>query len=1112
MTVRKLLEARPLRFLLMLSIGIISAIIPLLSRLGVQFGSAHPGGPGIHFATWVMGDHLLRIDFPVLGITLFTTTMVVAYLLISNSRFVLLLGTTLLMIGLVFGIQVVPLAPGHAGGYDSATVWATALSRLGGALLLVLGAMVVRHCRTRRRILSLLQILVPGLALLAAVWAAMDWGPGPASADLRSLNLLTLALYAVAALLFNSETHYNRLRLFGQGALGGLIPLAVGQLGLTFLATTHLDSAYQVAILLEWFACMLPGGGLIVDYLNAYHARGLVQERNYLRTVIDAIPHFIFARDANGVFTLVNRAVADFYGLPVNQVEGRHLERIHKDREQCRIWLEEDRKTIESGQDWVLPQTSTTGVDGKTIWITALKKLLKTSPGSPGQVLGVSIDNTEEKKAQMALSERQKLEKAASEIHEAFALCTPENFSQNMNTILGVLATSLQSSRSFLYRFAENGSAAHLVHAWSGPEGRGLGALPDLLDRADLDWLFQRFEMDSPVSPGTLGGLPKEAELFKKAWGQSDDIGFLAVPIFRQGQLFGFLGMDSNLRKRWEHKELGLMRIVIDLFITVWSKHEVERSLVLAIEAAESSNRAKSDFLANMSHEIRTPLNCVIGIADLLADLDPTPMQAQYLPMIQTSGDALLTLINDLLDLAKVESGKLELDPQEIDLQALVDEVASLSALSAQAHHLDLVSRLGPDVPARAVADGNRLRQVLMNLMSNAIKFTQEGHIYLNVEAVASPEGTPVLRFQVQDTGIGIAPDSLRKVFDKFTQADASTTRRFGGTGLGLSISRQLVDLMGGEIRAESVVGEGSTFSFTLPLVPGEFVPEEKPQVTGRILVISDHQLGGTVLAEQIRRLGYECRLAEDIQEARRLLDVHPGRPMASWKCVLLDEALEADFQQEIVEGLQGTPGDLLPRTILMSDVSKVRREMDLEQRGFSGALPKPVLHSQLLQVLQAGESNPAAPADPSAVQPEVSLLGNGGRFGPDEDPARRVLLAEDNIFNQKVAVGILELLGCRVEVAGNGTEALEKVQTGAFDLVFMDCQMPEMDGFDATRRIRELNEPVCRTPIIAMTANTLKSDKEACYAAGMDDFVSKPITRSVLAEVLAKWDKAQVR
>ena len=638
--------------------------------------------------------------------------------------------------------------------------------------------------------------------------------------------------------------------------------------------------------------------------------------------------------------------------------------------------------------------------------------------------------------------------------------------------------------------------------------------MPDQLERADMGWLLQRFEMDAPVSPGTLGGLPKMAEPFKKAWGQPDDIGFLAVPIFRQGQLFGFLGMDSNQRKRWEHKELGIMRMVVDLFITIWSKQEVERSLVLAIDAAESSNQAKSDFLANMSHEIRTPLNCVIGIADLLAELDPTPLQLQYLEMIQTSGDALLTLINDLLDLAKVESGKLELDPQETDLQALVDEVTSLSAINAQARNLELVSRLGPDVPARAMIDGNRLRQVLMNLMSNAIKFTKEGHIYLNVEAIAQPDGPPCFRFQVQDTGIGITPASLRKIFDKFTQADTSTTRRFGGTGLGLSISRQLVELMDGKITAESVVGEGSTFSFTLPLVPAESAPQETPRMTGRILVISSNRLGGSVLAEQVQRLGYECRLAEDIKEARSLLGIQPGHPMAPWGCVLLDEAMEGDFQKEIGERLRGVPGNLRPRTILMSNVSRVRRELDLEERGLSGILRKPVLHSQLLRVLQGDESAP--------IVSRISTL----RTTPDEiakpdqaacplDPKQgrtlRVLLAEDNVFNQKVAMGILELLGCRVEVAANGLETLAMVKAGAFDLIFMDCQMPEMDGFEATRKIRDLDEPLCRTPIIAMTANTMSSDKKACYAAGMDDFVSKPINRSILAEILAKWEKAQV-
>jgi PAS domain S-box-containing protein len=1117
MLVRKLIEVRRLRYLLMLSIGLISAIPPVLGLLGVQFGSDTAGGPGIHFAAAYVGDYLVRIDFATMGILLFSTVMALAYLLISNSRFVMLLGTTLLLIGLVASFQIVPLEPGRSSAaFQASTVWATALSRLGGALLLTIGALVIRHSKSRRRLLGMLQVLIPGVPLLFGVWAAMAHEPAPEAQVIQNLNLLTLALYAGSGMLFKSEIHYHRLRLFGQGVLGSLIPLAIGQIGLTFLVTSQLDSTYQVAVLLQWFAFMLPGGGLIVDYLNTFHAQGLIRERRYLRSVIDAIPHFIFARDANGVFTLVNKAVADFYGRSVHHVEGRHVGEIHEDKGQVRVWLEEDRQTLESGQEWVIPQDSTIAADGQQIWITALKKPLEPAPGQPRQVLGVSIDNSDEKRAQIALAERLKLEKAGSEIHEAFALCTPDNFAQNMNTILGVLGTYLQGSRSFVYRFDEDGSAAHLVHSWSGSERGSFEDLPDVLDRTALDWFVHRFEMDAPVSPGTLGGLPEEAAPFKAAWRQRDEIGFLAVPIFRQGELFGFLGLDSNLRQRWEHKELGVMRMVVDLFITVWSKHEVERSLVLAIEAAESSSRAKSDFLANMSHEIRTPLNCVIGIADLLTELDPTPMQQQYLEMIHTSGDALLTLINDLLDLAKIESGKLELDPYEVDLQALVDEVTSLSAFSAQARQLELVSRLGSDVPSRVMLDGSRLRQVLMNLMSNATKFTKDGHIYLNVETCAGPDGTAALRFMVQDTGIGITPEALRKIFEKFTQADTSTTRRFGGTGLGLSISRQLVELMGGEIRAESTQDQGSTFSFTVPLIPAE--PSDTPSLTGegRILVISDFRLGGSVLGEQIQRLGCECSVVEDIHQARSMLEIQPGRPMAPWSAIMLDENMEPLFHEQIGELWQNIPADLRPKMILVSNVSKVRREIDLEQRGFTGVLPKPVLHSQLVRVLQRGfveSREPAIARNGQIADPTGEQMGEqmGDDAGRTEERIPLILLAEDNLFNQKVAVGILEILGCRVDVAGNGAIALEMVQQKSYDIVFMDCQMPEMDGYEATRQIRQLDEPYCRTPIVAMTANTMASDKKACYAAGMDDFVSKPINRAIITQVLAKWEEAIV-
>ncbi len=1102
---RNLLKHTRLQYILMLAILAVSLVLPLLTLVGVQFGSEVPGGPGLHFAHGVLGQHLVRLDIATLGITLFIAALAIGYLAVANSRFVLLLGATIVLSGLVTGIQILP--PNPAGTSAADTVWVTAISRFTVALFFLVGGAMFRFSHVRGRISGLFRMLAPGVPLLLTAWLAMAHGPRPAADEIYRLNLATLAFYACTGLMFKSKASYARLRLFGQGALGGLIPLGLGQIGLTFLVETPMDSAYQIAVLLQWFAFMLPGGGLIVDTLNAVHARGLVRERRYLRSVIDSIPHYIFARDTEGRFTLVNRAVADFYGMKVHQVEGRYLAEIHEDQDQAEQWLAEDRQTFELGQDWVVPTTTARAADGEKIWIRALKKPLPIEPGRPPEVLGVSIDISDEKRAQKALAEQMAMEKAASEIHEAFALCTPENFAHNMNTILGVLARFLQSNRAFVYRFDEEGHLAHLVHSWTAVEPSVASGCPPVIRREDMRWLVRRFETDVPVCPGTLGGLPDEAEPFREVWDRPAETGFLAVPIFHQGNLFGFVGLDSDQRRRWEHKELGVIRMVIDMFITIWSKHEVERSLVLAIEAAEASNRAKTEFLANMSHEIRTPLNAVLGITDLLLELDPTTMQHQYLGMIQTSGDALLTLINDLLDLAKIESGKLELDPHEVDLQELVDEVVNLSAINAQARGLELIARLGDGVPQRAMVDGTRLRQVLLNLMSNAIKFTKEGHVRLDIETEAGDEGKPRLRLSVRDTGIGIDPAGLRRIFEKFTQADASTTRKFGGTGLGLNICRQLVDLMGGRISAESEPGAGSTFHFTLPLVPAEGTPTKTPKASGQVLLISGFEESGQVLAERIQRLGARCTRVTDRIEAERQLARMEHDPHANWSTILVDSELEPQLRSALDRALITAP--TRPALVLMSNMSEARRELDLESRGIRDVLPRPVLQPQLVRVLQTDqEAGLAATALDAAQRTESSAPSNPSfpRGPEDLSTQAHILLVEDNVFNQKVGIGILELLGCRVSVADNGREAVELCAETDFDLIFMDCQMPEMDGFEATRQIRSAQGEGRHVPIIAMTANTMQSDKDACFAAGMDDFLSKPVGRAVLAAVLEKW------
>jgi PAS domain S-box-containing protein len=840
------------------------------------------------------------------------------------------------------------------------------------------------------------------------------------------------------------------------------------------------------------------------------------REHRYLRSVIDAIPHFIFARDTSGRFTLVNRAVADFYGRPVDELEGRHLLDVHPDHEQALAWLEEDRETLLRGEPWTLPVTGTTGADGKPLYIAAVKKPLPADLDGTAQVLGVSIDISEQMRAEHALAARLDYEHTSAALFQTFVHCGREQLEQIMDRVLGRVARFTGSSRAFLYRLDHERAVAVRQYAWLDPQSATAELPPTLLASADLDWLQGLFEMKIPVMSQDLRTHTSIPPRFLADWGV-DRAAFLAAPILRDGRLFGFVGVDCEHARGWTQEQINLVHTVSDLFITVWTKHEIERSLVQAREAAEASNRAKSEFLANMSHEIRTPMNSVIGLADLLADMNPTPRQRQYLEMIRVSGSALLSLINDILDLSKIEAGQLELDPVDTDLPALIHEITALVAFTAHTAGLELVCRLAPGVPTRVLLDPTRLRQVLTNLLNNAVKFTQHGHVYLNIEPVGAADGHVDLRFAVTDTGIGIPEQALARIFDKFTQADAGTTRRFGGTGLGLAISQHLVQLMGGRIVARSTPNHGSVFEFTLRLPA--LAPLAAPSPSGErahVLVVTRSALVGEVLLEKVGLLGHTGRVIIGGPEA---LDQAGGWAQAqdhAFTHILLDLGDDAGHDGEAAlpdlrPYLERLAPKHTPSAILLTRLTSRARDEDLAAHGFAHALTKPVHVARLAVALGTADACPQAAAGAGPAPITAGELPSLDDSDDDAAAATRVgphvLLAEDNPFNQKVATAMLKLLGCRVQVAATGVEAVAAARRGDFDLVLMDCQMPVMDGYEATRRIRELPAPAGAVTIIAMTANALSGDRKACFVAGMDDFLSKPITRNMLADMMTKWE-----
>ena len=751
--------------------------------------------------------------------------------------------------------------------------------------------------------------------------------------------------------------------------------------------------------------------------------------------------------DANGTILYANDRFCSISGYRQEELIGQN-HRIINSGIHPAAFFRDIWGTISHGQVWHGEICNRTR-NGELYWVNATIVPLLDEAGLPEQYIAIRTDITDRKQMETTLSEQLHLVEALIE-----AIPLPVYLKDTAG------------------RYIRLNKAFELMFNVKREDFIGR-TLFDLLSPEDA-----RIHSEKDAEIFALNGTQiYEAEVHNRDGLRYDTIYRKAVLSRRDGSPYGLLGTIIDITER----------------------KQAEAATLLAKEAAEAASRAKSDFLANMSHEIRTPMNGIIGMTELTLDTALTGEQREFLNIVKTSSEALLTIINDILDFSKIEAGKLLVEHISFDLHRVIADTLKTLALRAHEKNIELVCDIAPDTPCQVIGDPSRIRQVLLNLIGNAIKFTEQGEISLTTTLTAGHGDSSSIRFAVRDTGIGISPDKQQLIFDAFSQEDTSTTRKYGGTGLGLSISRRLVELMGGEMGLTSALGQGSTFHFTVPLEIDAQPPKasiRQLDLRGRhILVIDDNATNRRVLCGILRAWNISTQDVDSGSAALALMRNDPSR----FDCIILDAHMPEMDGYELASRLRAEHPKLAPMLMLSSGAMR-GDGLRCQEAGISGFFAKPIAAEELLAALYRlfGNDSPDTLPSPNHLVTRHALR--------ELQHSLDILLVEDHLTNQKLAIGLLEKWGHQVTLANHGQEALDILADRSFDLILMDMQMPVMGGLEATLRIREREVAGnrARTPIIAMTAAAMQDDKDACLNAGMDDYISKPIkTRELLEKLL---------
>ncbi len=752
--------------------------------------------------------------------------------------------------------------------------------------------------------------------------------------------------------------------------------------------------------------------------------------------------------------------------------------------------------------------------NGSIVWVNCIGRVIEwNDKGHAVRIAGCHIDITKRKEAEQEIKYRSDFQKMVAKISTDFVSVNSFNLDFKINNMLEKTCRFFQVDRSYVFQFSPDHSTLSKTHELCRPGITAHAETNKDIPISDRLWWISKMIYKNAVHISDVEELPKEAMKEKNEFKRQKIKSLLSVPFGNNEKLLGFLGFDSvKEKKHWTQDQIDFLHVLANILAEALYKVNLEKELIAAREIAMEASNAKSEFLANMSHEIRTPLNGVIGFTDLLKNTPLNDLQLQYLENANISAHFLLGIISDILDMTKIESGKLELDPVKIDIIELAEQSADILKYRASEKGLELLLNIQPGMPRFATADPIRLKQILVNLFSNAVKFTEKGEIELKLGFTAINETSGKYSFSVRDTGIGIKKENQAKLFDSFYQADSSTTRRYGGTGLGLFISNLLAKKMGGKLEYISEPGKGSTFFFDIVT---EYEAGEQPDKNSlknikRILVIDDNENNRMILKQTLVNWGIEYTGCNSGLSALKIIE----SSKQNFDLIIVDYNMPVldglDTIRMIREKLELTP-DKQPVTLLYTSADNSKVHDESKELGVTFKLLKPVKEGELFDYLKNIHKQHKS-TDDEAIKENINPE-NTMKKHYSEIPV--LLLVEDVPVNMFLIKSFIHshIPDMKILEAQNGKEALEIFQqNNKIDIIFMDIRMPVMDGVEATKRIREYESSAgSHTPIVALTAGVVKGEREKCREAGMDDFISKPIDTKILEAVLDKHLKTRL-